>query len=339
MPVTRGRRVFVAAAYAVTWALLTVVCSTVIFLHSSRETTLASHDAVLRPDLSGHVVLLTGPVLPDVRVPTGDRVGVSVQLGKTDAASTADLVDRYALIASQPEGPEARVREVLADLAIDSLVRGAAVATLPIIVWMLIGAHRRNVLFKRARQRRTIALLLAVGLVGVLVAQPWANDEETLDSEQEWQPLAEFLGPDVPIPAELDRVEVRGDVTTSQTRRLIESAVGTYEDGKNFYRDAAEAAADLDLRQPEEGETVVLLISDRHDNIGMDRVARAVGDAAGAEAVFDAGDDTSTGSTWEAFSLDSLDAAFDDGPYADQKWAVTGNHDHGTFVGRSLSDH
>jgi len=132
---------------------------------------------------------------------------------------------------------------------------------------------------------------------------------------------------------------VRGDVTTSQTRRLVESAIGTFQDGQTFYRDAAEAAADLDLRQPEDDETVVLLVSDRHDNIGMDRVARAVGDAAGADAVFNAGDDTSTGSTWEAFSLDSLDAAFDDGPYADSKWAVTGNHDHGSFVGDYLADH
>ena len=85
----------------------------VIFLNSSRETTLASHDAVIRPDLSGHVVLLTGPVLPDVRVPTDQRIGVSVTLGKTDAPSTAELIERYALIAGQPEGPEARVREVL----------------------------------------------------------------------------------------------------------------------------------------------------------------------------------------------------------------------------------
>ena len=46
---------------------------------------------------------------------------------------------------------------------------------------------------------------------------------------------------------------------------------------------------------------------DRHDNIGMDPVARAVGDAGGATAVLDAGDDTSTGQPWEAFSLDSLD--------------------------------
>jgi hypothetical protein len=333
----RTRRALIGTAYVVTWLLLTLVCAAVIFLHSSRETTLASHDAVIRPDLSGHVVLRTGPVLPDVRVPSGERVGVSVTLGKTDAASTADLVDRYALIASQPEGPEARVREVLGDLVVDSLVRGGAVALVPIVVWLLIGQARRRVLF--ARGRWTLALLLTFAVVGALVMQPWANDEETLDSEEEWQPLATFLGPGVPLPDELDRVEVRGDVTTSQTRRLIESAVGTYESGKTFYRDAAEAAAGLELRQAEEGETVVLLIADRHDNIGMDRVARAVGDAAGADAVFDAGDDTSTGSTWEAFSLDSLDAAFDDGPYADSKWAVTGNHDHGSFVGDYLTDH
>jgi hypothetical protein len=320
--------------------LLTVGCAAAIFLHSSRETTLASHDAVLRPDLSGEVVLLTGPVLPDVRVPSGSRLGVSVTLGKTDAASTDDLVDRYALIASQPEGPESRVREVLADMVVDSLVRGAALALVPIVVWLLIGQSRRRVLFARPRgRRRSTALVLSLVVIGVVAARPSGEDDDRLDSEEQWQSLASFLGPDVPLPAELDRVEVRGDVTTSQTRRLIESAVGTYDEGKTFYRDAAEVAAGLDVRQPEEGETVVLFVSDRHDNIGMDRVARAVGDAAGAEAVFDGGDDTSTGSTWEAFSLDSLDAAFDDEPYAGSAWAVTGNHDSGPFVGRYLSDH
>jgi hypothetical protein len=336
----RTRRFFIGSAYLVCWALLCLASAAVIFFNSSRETTLASHDAVIRPDLSGHVVLLTGPVLPDVRVPTDQRIGVSVTLGKTDAPSTADLIDRYALIAGQPEGPEARVREVLADLMVDSLVRGAALGLVPIVIWVLVGEHRRKALFARPRRRRrSIALVLSLVVIGVVVAQPWSDDEPRLDSEEEWQPLATFLGPDVPLPEELDAVEVRGDVTTSQTRRLIESAVGTYDEGKTFYRDAAEAAAGLELRQPEEGETTVLLVADRHDNIGMDRVARAVGDAAGAEAVFDAGDDTSTGSTWEAFSLDSLDAAFDDGPYADSKWAVTGNHDHGSFVGDYLADH
>jgi hypothetical protein len=334
------RRFLIGAAYVVVWVVLTLGCASAIFLNSSRETTLASHDAVIRPDLSGHVVLLTGPVLPDVRVPSGGRVGVTVQLGKTDAASTDDLIERYALIASQPEGPEARVREVLGDLVVDSLVRGAALGLVPIVVWLLIGRTRRRVLFARPhKRRRSVALVLSLVVIGAVVARPWGQDEERLDSEEQWQPLSTFLGPDVTLPEELDRVQVRGDVTTGQTRRLIESAVGTYNEGKTFYRDAAEAAADLELRQSEDGDTVVVLIADRHDNIGMDRVARAVADAAGAEAVFDAGDDTSTGSTWEAFSLDSLDAAFDDGPYADSKWAVTGNHDHGAFVGHYLSDH
>jgi hypothetical protein len=337
----RIRRALVWTTYLLCWVLLSLASAAVIFFNTSRETTLASHDAVIRPDLSGHVVLLTGPVLPDVRVPTDQRIGVSVTLGKTDAPSTSALIDRYALIASQPEGPEARVREVLGDMMVDALVRGAALGLIPIVIWALVGRQRRRALFARPRRRqRSIALVLSLVVIGVVVAQPWGDDEEaTIDSEEQWQPLATFLGPDVPLPEGLDRVQVRGDVTTSQTRRLIESAVGTYDEGKTFYRDAAQAAADLDLRRPDEGQTVVLFIADRHDNIGMDRVARAVGDAAGAEAVFDGGDDTSTGSTWEAFSLDSLDAAFDDGPYADSKWAVTGNHDHGAFVGRYLGDH
>ena len=86
---------------------------------------------------------------------------------------------------------------------------------------------------------------------------------------------------------------------------------------------------------PDEDETVVLLIADRHDNIGMDKVARAVGDAAGATTVIDAGDDTSVGRTWEAFSLDSVTSAFED--Y--EKFGVAGNHDHGTFVRTYLAEH
>ena len=87
------------------------------------------------------------------------------------------------------------------------------------------------------------------------------------------------------------------------------------------------------LHQPAEGETVAVLVSDRHDNIGMDDVVRAVADRAGATVVIDAGDDTSTGETWEAFSLDSLDRAFEG---YDARIAISGNHDNGTFVNRYL---
>jgi predicted phosphodiesterase len=146
--------------------------------------------------------------------------------------------------------------------------------------------------------------------------------------------LATFLGPEVPLPDEARGLEVSGDVTTAQTRRLVSSAVDTYDKSKRFYADATARAADLDLREPAEDETVVTLVSDRHDNIGMDAVARAIGDAGGASAVLDAGDDTSSGKSWEAFSLDSMDAAFDDL----DRWGVAGNHDHGSFVRRYLED-
>ena len=74
---------------------------------------------------------------------------------------------------------------------------------------------------------------------------------------------------------------------------------------------------------------MAVLVSDRHDNIGMDEVVRKVADAAGATVVLDAGDDTSTGETWEEFSLDSLDKAFQG---YDDRVFVAGNHDNGTFV-------
>jgi hypothetical protein len=66
----------------------------------------------------------------------------------------------------------------------------------------------------------------------------------------------------------------------------------------------------------------------------MDEVVRAVADEAGATVVLDAGDDTSTGQAWEGFSLDSLDEAFKD---YDARVAISGNHDHGTFVNRYLA--
>src|SRR4029079_3661109 len=105
------------------------------------------------------------------------------------------------------------------------------------------------------------------------------------------------------VPGDLDDVEVRGDVLTGQTRRLIESAVDTYDRSKAVYATAAERAADLDLRVPEDGDTVVAFVSDRHDNIGMDPVARAIADAAGATAVFDGCTEPLNGRTRVAVSL------------------------------------
>ena len=140
-----------ATAYLAVWAVLAAAAGLALFLLSSRTVVLASHDAVLRPNLHGQVVVHTGPVLPDFRIGSGGRVGVDIRLGKTDAESTEALVERYAFIASQPEGQIAKVRDALVDMALAAALRGAVLGLLPILVWLLIGAARRRELAARAR--------------------------------------------------------------------------------------------------------------------------------------------------------------------------------------------
>lgn len=319
------------------WLLLAVVIGSALFLTSHRSIVLASHDAVLRPDLSGRVELNTGPVLPDLRTNAGGRIGVRVDLGKTEARTADELIQRYAVIAAGPDGQVAKIHQAVRDMAVAAAIRGAAFAVIPMVLWWAIGAERRRELARRARSRRGLLALLVLVVLVVAVWQPWRpwqSDEPTGADRGEWTPLADYLGSAVPLPDELGDVEIRIDVTTEQTRRLVESMVDTFDRSRSFYDDAAAAAADIDVRAPEEGETVVALVSDRHDNIGMDRVARAIADRAGAEVVFDAGDDTSVGRSWEAFSLDSVSEAFD----GFEKYAVTGNHDNGDFVGDYLSE-
>lgn len=320
------------------WLLVSAVAGLGFFLDSDRQVVVASHDTVISPTFDGWVVVRTGPVLPDVRVDSGEvlglPLGVDVALGKTTAASTAELVERYALIASQPEGSIARVEAAVADMAYDAALSGTLVGMVPVAVWLLLGRSRRRELRAGLLSVQGVAIATAVVLALVLVWEPWSSNGESVGSEQTWLPLPVYLGDAVPVPEAASGVQIRSDPTAFDSRRLVESAVSTYRQSTEFYDTAAEAAAGLELRQPEEGETVAVLISDRHDNIGMDRVARAVGDRAGATAVLDAGDDTSTGQPWEAFSLDSVTEAFE----GYDRFAVPGNHDAGDFVGDYLAD-
>ncbi len=177
---------------------------------------------------------------------------------------------------------------------------------------------------------------IALGLTGVvllLVTQPWRDEPERVQKTQ-WLPV-QVAAPEVTVPADLDRWQIQGGLVTQGTRRLLSSLFDTYDKSKVFYQSVIErvdTVADR-LHQPEDDETVAVLVSDRHDNIGMDEVVRKVADEAGATVVLDAGDDTSTGETWEEFSLASLNDAFKD---YDTKVAISGNHDNGTFVNRHL---
>lgn len=318
------------------WLVVAVLVGTALFLNSSRTTALAGHDAQVTPTLDGHASFATGPVLPDVRMGLGLPLGVHITLGKTEVESTEELFSRYALIASNTEAQVAKVSEVVVEMAVASALRGLAVGAIPVVLYLILGPARRREMWEEMRTLRprpVLAVVLVIA-VGASLWQPWSGEEPEIAEGREWIPLAEFLGDEVTVPAEAQPIEVRADTTAVGTQRLIGSALDTYAKSQDFYDTAAEQAAELELREPSEDETVVLLVTDRHDNVGMDRVARAVGDRAGATAVFGGGDDTSTGKAWEAFSLDSLDETFNDL----DRWFVTGNHDHGSFVPKYLTD-
>ncbi|GGD05788.1 metallophosphoesterase [Nocardioides daphniae] len=316
------------------WLVTAVVVGSALFFNSSRNVPLAGHDAEVSPTLSGHAVLETGPVLPDVRFDLPGRLGVTIVLGKTDAESTEELFARYALIASNVEPQVAGVRDAVVELALASALRGLAAGSLPVIVHLLLGPARRRDLWEDLRTLRPRPVLAVALVLAAIVAlwQPWLDEEPEVARTRSWMPLQEFLGDEVPVPEQARRVEVSADSTATGTQRLIGSALDTYAKSQVFYDAAVEKAADLEVREPADDETVALLVSDRHDNVGMDRVARAVADRAGATTFLGGGDDTSTGKAWEAFSLDSMDKTFGDM----ERWFVTGNHDHGSFVGDYL---
>lgn len=328
------RRLAAGVALLVVSVALGLAVAVSLFLTSSRTTVLVGHDTDVRPTLSGDAVVETGPLLPDFRIRDVGPVGVDLTLGKTEVGSVDELVERYAFIASDPTAQVEKVEDVVLDMALSAALRGLGVGLVPVAVFLLLGRHRRGELFRGLRTRPGVAALALLLLLPLLIWQPWESSAETQEEQGTWQTLAEVVGESVTLPAEAADIEIRVGPVTTQTKRLVLSAVDTYDKSKEFYSTAAEGAADLDVRVPEDGETVALLVSDRHDNIGMDRVARAIGEAAGATVVLDAGDDTSTGQPWEAFSLDSLAGTFESW----ERFGVAGNHDHGTFVARYLAD-
>ncbi|MFT4262856.1 MAG: metallophosphoesterase [Nocardioides sp.] len=330
-----ARRIAKPTAYVVVWLVLTACAFLMVLSVSSRQATFLSHEATITPSLSlahpGQVTVHTGPILPDVRIPSGAPIAVDVTLGKTTASSMEELVDRYAILASAADGERAKLTAVLRDILVDAALRAAVLGAVPLLVWALLGSHRRRqLILERIPTLRGIGAA-ALGLGLVLAAwQPWVGTSST-STASEWIPLPDYLD-GVEVPKEFSSVSIRGDVSGNEVRRLVESMISAYSASKAFYDDAAERADGLVLHEPSEGDTVVLVVTDRHDNVGMDAVARAIGDKGGATAVFDLGDDTSTGSAWEEFSLDSVTEAFKDLP----RWAIPGNHDHGTFVGKTM---
>lgn len=320
-----------------------LVVARTTFESSERSISIGAHQAILRPDYSGEIVADFGPLLPMVKVPLDDPrfgIGARIQLGDADVASLDELLARDAVIASQPDGEIAAVEAALRSMWIDSAVRGAGVAVavgaVLVTAWVSVGRERRARILAGTRhpQPRPVLAVVTAGavVVGALVVADRA-DPTSVNRDVEWVSLSAAF-PDLPSDPRIDRLEVSDGAALRSGASLIEGALRTYQESGAFFDKLAETAKDVEVRTPEEGQTVALVVTDRHDNIAIDPTARQIAENAEATLLLDLGDDTSNGASWEEFSINSLAREFRDFEIV----AVAGNHDQGPNIADHMED-
>ncbi|WP_269304786.1 metallophosphoesterase family protein [Aeromicrobium sp. HA] len=307
------------------------------FVDTERTVTIGAHNATARPTFDGHVTIVAGPLLPELRMPSDALLGIGAQVVLRDSPDTdlERVLAQDAAIASQPEGEIAAMTSEITEMGLAALQRGLAAGVIAMVVvgvgWVAVGPRRRRELRDQWPPEPRTALVggvLAIVVLGAVMA--YAPDPST-KREVAWVPIRQEF-PELPDEARLAHVEISRGAATATSKAIVQGALDTYEESLAFYSSLAEKAKDVPVRAPASGQTTALVVTDRHDNIGMDPVAREVARAAGASFVIDMGDDTSNGASWEAFSIKSLRQTFEDLPIL----AVAGNHDTGKYILREM---
>jgi len=339
------RRVLVWTALVAVGLVIGGWVAVASFLHTERSTTIGAHAATVRGTFDGQATVHAGPLLPELRTATDAPFGIGADIVLHDSPMTnfERILVQDAAIAAAPEGEVAKVGDQLREVAVISAVRGlaAAVATVTaiIVVWRLLGPERRAELLRTAWPPTGRPALVGTALIAVLAVSIWyalphpRGDQRTTA----WVPIiSEF--PELDKVADshaLRGVEVSKGAAVTGGKALLEGAIATYTESVEFYGELADDVTTVKgIRTPADGQTTALVVTDRHDNITMDQVAKAVADRAEASFVMDLGDDTANGAEWEAFSIRSLAAAFADLPVV----AIAGNHDQGAAVLQQMRD-
>jgi Icc-related predicted phosphoesterase len=340
--VTRARLRAIApwAALSLLFVATSVVVGMLGFVNDSERVTIGAHAATVSPTFDGHATLDLGAVLPRLRIPanTPMSIGVNIDVQETDASNLTELLTRDTLIASQPDGEIARIKQVIQEMAVDNLVAGAGTGLLVVVVvatlWTALGVRRRQELWhlvhrhERRFEHRAIVILVAMLITIASIFGPGRMRTADVPPTQ-WQPLFKLL-PEMSFDDRLKTVEVASGFSATGGVGVIRTLVETYRKSTELYGKLKDRVQEVapEIHQPSEEETVAILVSDRHDNIGIDGFAAAVGRTGKARVLIDAGDDTSSGQSWEAFSINSLKQHFKDLKVV----AVAGNHDAGGHV-------
>jgi Icc-related predicted phosphoesterase len=331
-------------ALTLIWLVVSVAVGVLAFSNASERVTIGAHAAEISPTFDSHATLDLGSVLPRLRLRMNLPLdlGVNIDVQETDANNLRDLLNRDALIASQPDGEIAKIREVVNEMAVDSAIAGAGSGLLVVVLigttWAMLGPRRRRELFvllhsgeDRVRRRAVVVLAAMLFTIASIFGPGLLRAPEAAPTT--WRSLPELL-PELSFDSRLSHVEVASGFATTSGVDVIRTAVETYERSTVFYGKLKDRVSPVGgrIHQAGEGETVALMVNDRHDNIGMDPFAAEVAKVARAKLVIDAGDDSSSGQSWEVFSINSLAQHFRDLKVV----AVAGNHDAGGFIENAM---
>lgn len=341
------RRTIATIVIVLTTLIVGGATTLLTFVNSERAVQIGAHSARVSPTFDSFATFDFGPLLPGARIPvegTPFGVGVFIDVRDTRAADIEQLLMQDAVIAAQPQGEIDKIRGEVVSMLRDAALRGVGAALLTLLalaaVSRVVGRERWMAVERNAREnrRRTAAYLAGGTVVAVLgswlVSVPSSSPETPTYEADEWIALTAAF-PAVPDDIEgISQVEVPANAATRAGSAIVEGLVKTYRTSLEFYGKLAVTAEQVVVRPPEKGEITALVVTDRHDNVGMDPVAGAIARRANASLVFDLGDDTSTGGSWEAFSFDSLMSTFSDFTVV----AVAGNHDTGPFAIEALTE-
>jgi hypothetical protein len=88
------------------WLVVSVALGVLAFANDSERVTIGAHAAEISPTFDSHATLDLGAVLPRMRLRMNLPLdlGVNIDVQETDANNLRDLLNRDALIASQPDG-------------------------------------------------------------------------------------------------------------------------------------------------------------------------------------------------------------------------------------------
>jgi predicted phosphodiesterase len=348
IPAARVRRVLPWVVLALVSLAVAVVVGLLGFFTDERPVTVGAHAAVVSPTHDGHVTLDLGPVLPRLRLATNlpAGIGLNVDVQQTDARDLNDLLTRDALIASQPDGEIQRLHDLVVDMAVDNVIAGVGAGVFTAVVlfagWRTVGRVRRAELVRifshhvAQLELRMLAIVVALAIAVAAILVPDRMRSSDVEPT-EWRPLQDLLPADIRLDPRLGKLEAASGFATSGGVGLIRTAVDTYNRSQRLYGTLKDAipGVQAQVHKPTKEQKIAVLLSDRHDNIGMDPVVEELARVAEAKLVIDAGDDTSSGQRWEAFSINSLAEHFKHYKIV----AVAGNHDAGGFVEGMMRKH